>query len=209
MAANRFWHRIDLATLAVAVWAAVVLLGIFWWRPLAWSARALPGYLAGELDRPEELALADEAEELLAEVEGPPPARVRALLERSLSIDPLSRARFLLGEYHFRAGDPARAAACYQEFLAVDPNEVTPYLRLAAILEAQGRPTEAEAVLRRGIAWFARAREDWRPWPDPSAPAAAKVKAVQVGRGLAVSHDLLTNELARLLARRPSATPAR
>ncbi len=209
MAAKPFWQRIDLATLTIAVWAAVVIFGIWYWRPLVWAGSALPGYLAGDLGCPEEIALAEEAEDLLARAEGLPPVRVRDLLERSLAIDPHSRAGLLLGEYHFRTGDHVKAATCFQGFLAIDPGEVTCYLRLATILEAQGRSAEAEGILRQGLAWFSRAREDWRPHPDPDAPAAANVQAVRLGRRLAVSHDLLVGELARLLARRSPGDPLR
>ena len=57
----------------------------------------------------------------------------------------------------YRAQEPARAWEFYQRLLAEHPDYVGTYYHAGKLLEEFGRPTEAEAVYRTGLAAARRA----------------------------------------------------
>jgi predicted Zn-dependent protease len=67
--------------------------------------------------------------------------------------------RYSLGNEYLKAGDPARAAACFRDALGKDPNYSAAWKLLGKALADAGRPAEALAAYRRGIE-VAEARGD-------------------------------------------------
>jgi predicted Zn-dependent protease len=162
---------------------------------LCWAARALPLTLVGRFPPLRERELARRAQQLLDA--GAEPERVRAVLDEATRIDPLSFLP-LEAEVERRAGHPERATQLYRRALEVDPSQLVAYLQLAALLEAQGQPEQAAALLRGGIAWFGREIELQRPRPDPSVAQAFNERAERVQAQYLQSIRALRGELERL-----------
>lgn len=60
--------------------------------------------------------------------------------------------RFSLGNEHLKAGDAARAATHLERAVALDPDYTAAWKLLGKALDAAGRPTDALAAYRSGIA---------------------------------------------------------
>ncbi len=72
--------------------------------------------------------------------------------QRAIALKPADgEAHSNLGVAYERRREPARAAAEYRKSLALDASLSTPYLRLSALLAAEGRYAEAEELLRSGL----------------------------------------------------------
>ncbi len=67
--------------------------------------------------------------------------------------------RFSLGNEHLKAGDAARAAAHLERAVALDPRYTAAWKLYGKALAAAGRPVDALAAYRAGIA-VAQARGD-------------------------------------------------
>ena len=60
--------------------------------------------------------------------------------------------RFSLGTEHLKAGDAARAATHLERAVALDPDYTAAWKLLGKALDAAGRPADALAAYRSGIA---------------------------------------------------------
>jgi len=196
MAVRRFWRRIDLrwvnlALVVLAAWTTLV-----WWDELRWSADELPRYLRGSIGSPVERQLYRAARKLIL-AEGDL-ERARELLERSIAIDPNSDAVYWLAECQLAAGNPQAALELFERFIDFDPTRVDAYLGAASILESRGQAERARELVRRGLEYFESYRESLTPRPDPAVPMKYNRKALGVYEyhGSAISR--LREELRRL-----------
>lgn len=178
MAGKRSWPLIDLRWVNVLLCGLIGLCVVLWWTELHWAARQLPRYLQGRIGSPVERRLYTRARELVRS--GRELDTARALLERSLAIDPHSDAVYWLGEYYWEVGEPDRALEQFRHYLEFDPTRVDAYLRAARILQGQGSEGEARALLERGLDYFVSQREKMVPRPDPEVATRYNRKAVEV-----------------------------
>jgi tetratricopeptide (TPR) repeat protein len=173
-------------------------------RELRWAAVALPWHLAGGFPPQEEQLLASEAVDLIRS--GQDLARARDLLAGSLAIDPNSRSRFFLGEALFlREGDLEAALVEYRRYLKVDRSDLPTVLRIAEILERQGRNAERRSLLERSLSRFRAEGERHRPRPDPGVAPRFNRKAEELHRRYVEGAETLSAQLARAPAGAPDA----
>ena len=85
-----------------------------------------------------------------------PPTRLQQLLA-FYEADPTDAFTLYALATEYRAQEPARAWEFYQRLLADHPDYVGTYYHAGKLLEAFGRPADAEAVYRTGLAAARRA----------------------------------------------------
>ncbi|UCE85096.1 MAG: tetratricopeptide repeat protein [Deltaproteobacteria bacterium] len=168
----RLWH------LNVALYAALAILGFAYRAELLWAARALPIYIGGGFPTLREEALLGAALQNIQR--GGETARSRALLERSLDIDPNSKAVVLLAETYLQEGNRARALELFERYLEIDPSFLFGYLRAAEIYRHEGREEDRARLLAGGLAYFSRSVEQYRPRRDPSVEDGYNQKAEDI-----------------------------
>jgi tetratricopeptide (TPR) repeat protein len=178
MAAKRSWPPIDLRWVNVLLCGLIGLCMVLWWSELRWAARQLPRYLQGRIGSPVERRLYSRARELVRA--GQDLDTARALLERSIAIDPNSDAVYWLGEYFLAIGEVDHALEQFLRYLEFDPTRVDAYLHTARILQGQGRWNESREVLERGLDYFVSHREKIEPKPDPAVATRYNQKALGV-----------------------------
>ena len=164
-------------------------------REIRWAAHALPRHLAGGFPPQQEQLLTQEAVELIRS--GWEVARARQLLARSLEIDPTSRSRFFLGEALFlREGDLDAALIEYRRYLELDPSDLPSILRVAKILERQGRLQERRSLLERSRSHFRAEAALHRPRPDFGVAPRFNRKAEEAHRRYVEGVAMLSERLA-------------
>jgi len=120
-------------------------------------------------------------------------------MEASAAIDP-NAFPLLHGELELRAGHPRAALRRYERATFVDPSDARAWLRRAELLAELGRPDEARAVLREGLAWFSRNLRLFRPVTDPGVDPRFNAKAAQ-------AHEDLRRSVAALQAALAASRP--
>jgi len=60
--------------------------------------------------------------------------------------------RFALAQEYAKRGDVARACELYESIVAMQPSYTGTYYHLGKLYESLGRPAEASAIYRKGIA---------------------------------------------------------
>lgn len=168
-------RRIEFVHLNVALLVVILVLAGLYRPQLSWAWRGLPLYLMGRFPQQAELALYNAGLELLKS--GEQRDRAKALLERSISIDPHSAAVLVLGEAYFQEGDLARALQHFHEFQRIDPSALLPYLRISEIHERLKNEGARREILERGVAYFESQVERFRPIYDPSVASRFNAKA--------------------------------
>jgi tetratricopeptide (TPR) repeat protein len=171
-------RRIRLLHLTVLLYAALAALAFAYRVELWWAARALPIYIAGGFPALREEGLLGAA--LRNVQQGGEPARTRALLEQSLAIDPNSKAVVLLAETYLEEGDRERALEHLERYLEIDPSFLFGYLRAAEIYRKEGREMDRKRILARGVTYFSRRVEQYRPRRDPSVGEGYNQKAEDI-----------------------------
>lgn len=184
MAVRRFWRRIDLRWVNLALLALCGLIALLWWDTLRWSAGELPRLARGEIGAPDERYLYRRARRLIEG--GGDLEQARELLERSIAVDPHSNAVYWLAECYRAQGKPDAALAEYERFIGFDPTRVEAYLGASGILEARGRDS------------FRSRYERLRPRLDPEVPMKYNRKAISVYAYHEQAIERLTEELLRL-----------
>ncbi len=124
--------------------------------------------------------------------------RARELLEASIAIDPTSEAVYWLGECHLAAGRREPALHQFYRYIEIDPAELDSYLRAAEILAARDDRGPAREVLERGLGYFSRHRESYRPRLDPDVAMKYNEKAIDVYRHYGYAVARLEAEIADL-----------
>jgi tetratricopeptide (TPR) repeat protein len=178
MAEKRSWPRIDLRALNVLLCGLIGLCVVVWWSELHWAARELPRFLQGRIGSPVERKLFLRAKKLIQA--GRDLDTARALLDRSMDIDPYSDAVYWMGECLLAVGEMNGALESFRRYLEFDPTRVDAYLRVSEILEDQGRGAEARDVLKRGLRYFESARASLEPRPDPEVEMKYNRKALDL-----------------------------
>jgi tetratricopeptide (TPR) repeat protein len=176
MVAKRSWLPIDLRWVNVLLCGLIGLCAVLWWSELHWAAHQLPRYLQGRIGSPVERELYWRAKGLIQS--GRDLDTARALLERSIAIDPNSDAVYWLGESFLAVGEVNRALEQFQRYLSFDPTRVDAYLRTAGILEDQGFRRESREVLERGLEYFVSHYDKIEPRPNPEVATKYNRKAL-------------------------------
>ena len=172
--------------------AAIVLLLAFTGK-LVWAWNALGLYLDGQTTTPIEVQLEAEALSLLQV--GGDADEIRELLQQTIAIDPHSRAVHLLGDLYLREGELERALEQYRRYLEINPSFLPTYFRLVEIYEQRGQTEQRAQVLQRGVDYFSRELELFRPHEDDDVHDVYNDKAAAVYNGYHESLRILTEKL--------------
>lgn len=171
-------RRISLLGVNVALWVVIGFLIVLFHSELRWAARALPRSMRYQVTESRETDLRLDALKLVRS--GADPDRAIELLEQSIAIDPNSQAVYLLGEVRRARGELDAALVHYNDYLRIDPSFYQAYLRIAGILGQQGRYEEQRQTLERGVTYFERNTERYRPRIDDSVRGLYNDKALGV-----------------------------
>ena len=173
------------------MFAAIAVLAVAFAPALRFSWHALPEYLSGNIDYPEQELWVVWAGDLVED--GRELDEARDLLERSLTVEPNGATYFLLGEVDRAQGRKAEALRRYQTSLEMDPTRAEAWLRTAELLEADGQRDEARHVLERGAARLEILAKAYVPVPDTSVRPVFNLKSRDV-------HDKLQRGLTAMRA---------
>ncbi|GJQ60342.1 MAG: hypothetical protein SCALA701_31430 [Candidatus Scalindua sp.] len=146
---KRFLRRINLVDLNILLYITIVIMAIYYREALTWAMRSLPKYFEGEIEGPRESSLSDKAEHYLGKNKKLKLAK--ELLDKSIQIDPNSKARYLLGEYYFLEEDYGSSLKELTEYIKIDSTNCDAYLKLALIYKKLGDQKQAISILRQGI----------------------------------------------------------
>jgi len=160
---------------------------------LRWAMKEIPRYCQNRISSPIERKLYRQAKSILKESDIVDPAK--ALLDRSLAIDPNTEALFLLGEYYNKKGDIANALSHYNRYLEIDPTVVKTYLRIADILEKQNKSREAEKILEQGVNYFNKYAAQFKPHLNSQVSQRYNEAAQDVYNDYNDAHDTLKSLL--------------
>ena len=84
---------------------------------------------------------------------GPAKAEAQAAFEKAVRLDPaLYEAWYFFARQAFAGGDMAKAASLYEEAMRVRPEDYNAPLLIAQVYQELGRPDDARAARRRGVA---------------------------------------------------------
>ena len=173
-------RRIRLAHANLALYGVLALVLVVYRVELTWAAREFPFFAAGGFARPLEISLFTRAlHNMRARGDA---ERTRALLERSVAIDPISQASVVLGEHYLGEGDRDRALELLRRYLEDDPSSLPAYLLAAQIYRGQGREEERRELLEGGVAYFTRYAPKYRPRTDETVERRFNQKAERVYR---------------------------
>ena len=139
----------------------IAFLSLVFWQQLRWAAEHLPMYYRSGIASPVERSLYNRARKRLQTPGDLPVAR--DLLERSISIDPYGEAVYGLGEYFFKSRQHDEALQQFRTYLEIDPTMVAAYLKMSAVFERRNQLPEAQQILERGLDYFSRNVERYRP----------------------------------------------
>ncbi len=196
MPERRLSRAISLGRVNVVLYALIACVGFLYWRELLWAARELPGYLAGNIKSTPERLLCVGAAGMIQE--GTNLVVARAMLEKSLAIDPTSEALYWLAECSYLDKRYDDALRQFEAFIEVDPMVPEAYLTVAELLVMQKQPERARQILRRGVAYLGRAAELHRPRLDKSVRPKYNLKASAAYLGCQLGAEQLREALARL-----------
>ncbi|MBT4519361.1 MAG: hypothetical protein HOC23_05080 [Halieaceae bacterium] len=157
--------RINIHYINIPLYMAIGWLVFQYHGPLRWALDEVPRYSRDNIASPIERKLYKHAEAILKSSTKIDPARV--LLDRSLSIDPNTEARFLLGKYYEKKGDNSKALQHYKHYLQIDPTVLITYVEIARILESQGKSEDARLILKQGFDYFDKYHRQFRPSLNP------------------------------------------
>ena len=175
------------------IWMSVVCLVASFRTELEWAVMGLPNFLMGGSPPLPEKILFDQAARGMDR--GANPAQIRALLQRSIEIDPNSMARVALGEQYRRDGEPEQALDHLRRYLEIDPTDLYSYVRAAEICQQLGRNEERRQLLERGIAYFENHTPEQLPLYDQSVDPKYNEKALRVYRGYRNALQVLRERL--------------
>ena len=178
----------DARAAALATWAVVFALLAWRGDAIAWGARALALYVAGDFPRSEEARIAEEASATYRTTRDA--ARLRSELEGSLAIDPYL-ARFAYAEALRLEGREADAIVEYGRVLEADSLHVAARFRLIEVLRAAGREGDRARVAANGVEALRAAVRERAPVHDDAASAEENRKAFLV-------HENFREALAKL-----------
>ena len=168
----KLWH------LNVALYGLLAVLSVAHRAELRWAAHAFPVFVAGGFPPLLEASLYHEAVQRMRQ--GGDPNHTRALLERSLAIDPNTKAMIVLAESYGNSGDSERALEHWERYLELDPLYLHAYLQAAQMYRKEGREEERRRLLERGASHFRAQVGHYRPRPDPTVEAPFNQKASRV-----------------------------
>ena len=196
MPERRLSRAISLGRVNVVLYALIACVGILYWRELRWAARELPEYVTGKIKSTPERLLCVGAAGMIQE--GTNLVVARAMLEKSLAIDPTSEALYWLAECSYQEKRYDEALRQFEAFIEIDPLVPEAYLTMAELLVLKQQPDRARQVLQRGVAYLNRQAELYRPRPDKSVRAKYNLKASATYMGCQLGAEQLGEALGRL-----------
>ena len=191
------WRRINIWWLNAAVYAVLISIALTHWQELAWAHRQRIQYQNRSISGPIERGWYRQARDLL---EDDRPEQARSLLQRSVDIDPTSKAVYYLGKAFYDLGRYADALTQFERYVELNPRYASSYLRIARIHRKLDDDAAARAVLERSRNYFRRLIPRYEPSWDDTVRKKYNRKAEKVYRDMKDDLDVLEAKLRDLEA---------
>jgi tetratricopeptide (TPR) repeat protein len=195
MAGKRSLPPIKLYQVNLVLYTVILILMAVYHPQLGWAVRSFPAFVWSEIKVPPEVDLYWKGSICLYRKEDAPDALL--MLERSVSIDPNSEARLILGDYYYRSGHLDNALLEYEYFKGIDRGIVSPYLQASRIYLLRNEPEKARALIEEGIACFGDYQR-YKPVREENVPEKFNEKAMAAYENRKKALSSLQAELRRL-----------
>jgi len=161
MQGNLFLQPIKILHINILLYAVILWLVIQYHGPMRWAMQEIPKYQQSIIGSPIERSLYLQA---MSSIKNSGYNYItKELLQKSLSIDPNTHARFYLGKYYKEHLDYDKALQHFKSYLAIDPTVVITYIEIVSIYEQQNKLNDAKQILQQGFEYFDKYSSRFKP----------------------------------------------